>query len=514
MAMTRQLGHSLFLAGLLAVPSAASPQAPGERDDAAGLSSRATATRPGAHVAERAATAPTAIGSARGPSPRGHSRADGTRPDPGISAPSLLVAAPILADPGEPLRHLEGHILVRFAPDVSSAMRQRVTRTLGGRDYVPMAALDFGRVVLHDGEDAREALARFRADPRVTHAELDYLYPLAAPRDPFEGFQWTLDRIRVREAEEINPTGGSGVVVAVIDTGIVPGGFARCTDVQQMDLVQGFNLFTGRNDPIADHYHGTFVATQIAAPINGAAGRGIAPRVAIMPIRACRWFCQGNDCGQAPGCPTEAWANGIVWATDHGADVINLSLGGPQDSQLGREAVQYAHDRDVVIVAASGNGSQRNRLAAVSYPAAYPEVIAVGATDFDGRRADYSNGGPNLDLVAPVGSDPDRVVGQFSGQPVRDAALGGWFEFDPVRRVYGDCGWSWSAGTSFAAPQVAAAAALFKAFGVRDPDDIRVLLQLRARDIGAQAFDTETGFGELDVRTLHDGFAWTFPPEE
>lgn len=513
--MKRLSRPQLLVACILTVASAARAEVPRGQEGSAGQRSGAAATRPRAQTPGSAPSAAAAPTPARGAAAAQPAQAGKTRPAPGTRSSLLPVATPSFADPDEPLRHIEDHILVRFAPDVSTASQQRVTRALGGREYFPMAALDFGRVMLHGGEDTRRALARFRDDPRVEHAELDYLYPIAAPQEPFDGFQWTMDRIRVREAEEINSTGGNGVVVAVIDTGIAPpGAYTQCADLAQARVVRGLNLFTGRNDPIADHYHGTFIATQIAAPINGAAGRGIAPRVSIMPIRACRWFCEGNDCGSGPRCPTSAWANGIVWATDHGADAINLSLGGPQESQVGREAVEYAHDRDVVIVAASGNGSQRGRMAPVDFPAAYPEVIAVGATDFDDRRAAYSNGGPNLDLVAPVGNDLNRVVGRHRDQAVRDAAVGGWFQFDPVGEVYGDCGWTWSLGTSFAAPQVAAAAALFKAFGVRDPEDIRVLLRLRARDVGAQAFDNETGFGVLDVRTLHDGFAWTFPPEE
>lgn len=416
------------------------------------------------------------------------------------------MATPNLYEPEEPLEYIEDHILVQFAPNVTTAVRDRVTHALGGRKYVPLDFLDVGQVVLKEGEDALEAVARFRRDPRVAHAELNYLYRLYAPDEPLERFQWTMDRIRIGEAEEVNQTGGAGAVVAIIDTGVVYG--ERCADLDQVDFVQGRNMFTGGSNAFGDHYHGTFIATQIAAPINGWRGRGIAPRVSIMPIKGCRWFCDSRGCG-GPLCPTDAWAAGIVWATDHGADVINLSLGGPQSTQLGRQAVRYAHDRGVVVVAASGNESSGSRVAPVSYPAAFPEVIAVGATNFNDQRASYSNGGPNLDLVAPAGEHPNRIV-PYRGTNVPDAAIGGWFAYDPIRRQYGSCGWIADIGTSFAAPQVAAAAALFKAFGVHDPEDIRTLLVQSARDIGAQGFDTSTGFGVLDILEANRGSGFSF----
>jgi serine protease len=219
------------------------------------------------------------------------------------------------------------------------------------------------------------------------------------------------------------------------------------------------------DDPTAPRFgHGTFIAAQIAAAANnGLAGAGIAPRVTILPVRVI------ND--QNFGFFSDV-ADGIDFAVAQGARVINLSLGGSQGPDFLRLAVERAHRAGVVIVASTGNeAADPDAPDDVSFPSRYPQVIAVGSTSFADRRASYSNFGPGLDLMAPAGDDAS-----FVDALRRDAALAPSFLFDPEngQATYASF---WATGTSFAAPQVAGAAALLVALGVRDPDAVRAGLR-------------------------------------
>ena len=156
-------------------------------------------------------------------------------------------------------------------------------------------------------------------------------------------------------------------------------------------LLGGYDAYYDDDDPSDNDGHGTFVAGTIAQSTNNGRGvAGMAPGASILPVKVL------SDQGFGD---VRALANGIVYATDQGADVINMSLGSPSSSQTEYRAIQYAYDRDVVLVAASGNEFARS----ISYPAAYPEVIAVGAVRASGTRSPYSNTGSGLEIVAPGG---------------------------------------------------------------------------------------------------------------
>lgn len=491
-------------------------------------------------------------------------------------------------------RYASDHIVVRFGPSVSAAMRRQITWSLGGRDYVPARFGDFGRVLVPAGEDPRQVVRRFRRNSAVATADVDWLAHAAegrtrlargpevaqsaaartrrggvaatsrraeAPRDGVDssvttgtagspaavnslrvgaaqdnpGFldaQWHLDRIRTQQAESLNPTRGAGVVVAVLDTGVRLWNGASCQDNIPRDRgldLDGTRFVRGRDfvdndnqpldegsgdpdDPLAPRFgHGTFVATVIAATVdNGVAGRGVAPAVSVMPLRvlARNGFGNFSDIAEA-----------INFAVANGADVINMSLGAnitPNEwnSTPAAAAVRNAHAAGVVLVAATGNeADEPDPPSDVGFPARDPDVIAVGATRFNDNRASYSNFGPGVDIMAPGGEDPFSVVNEQTG--ARNAVLSPTFQHCPGNR--GPCGGLlticagfFSTGTSFATPQVAAAAAMLKAIGVEDPDTIRTLLQNGARDLGAMGFDTDTGHGLLDLIESHRGFGFSF----
>ena len=183
-------------------------------------------------------------------------------------------------------------------------------------------------------------------------------------------------------------------------------------------------------------------------------------------------------------------AEGIRWAADHGASVINLSLGGSQAGSVLADAVQYAASKDCVLAVAAGN----ENAAQVDYPAGYTQCIAVGATGFDGVRAFYSNRGRNLEVVAPGGNPRQDLNGD--GKP--DGILAQ--TFDP-QKGFDSFGYVFSAGTSEAAPQVAGVAALVRA---ANPSlsalDVRLAIRSTALALGSPTpRNNYYGYGLVDA---------------
>jgi serine protease len=196
---------------------------------------------------------------------------------------------------------------------------------------------------------------------------------------------------------------------------------------------------------------------------NGVGVAGVAPEAAIMPLKVLDASGRGGWGGIAAA---------IRYAADHGANVINMSLGGGMSSKTVQRAIDYAHEKGVLIVAAAGNSSRGK----VDYPARHDHVVAVGAVRFDRTLTFYSSYGTGLDVVAPGGDL--RVDQNEDGMPdgvVQNTLVGG----DPSRFDY----LAWQ-GTSMASPHVAGVGALLYAAGVHDPDTIERMLEQSADDLG------------------------------
>jgi len=298
------------------------------------------------------------------------------------------------------------------------------------------------------------------ASPRAT-AETAHPAALAS-NDELIWSQWGHFSVNATDAWEI--TRGAGVVVAVIDTGV---------DATHEDLVgqvlPGIDFFSGDDDAADESGHGTHVAGTIAAKRNNSVGgTGIAPEASILPVRVC-------GSGPTDGCPNTLIADGIEWAVDHGADVINLSIRGFTGSLREQEAVAYAIAHDVIVVAATGNDG----IDALTYPAAYPGVIGVGALTPGGDTAWFSTTGSHVDVVAPGVEVLSTIAGIYA----------------------------FSEGTSMAAPHVAAVAALLRA---ANPEFTQAQVSDRiintAIDIGDPGHDLSSGGGRLDAyRALTNG---------
>jgi serine protease len=285
------------------------------------------------------------------------------------------------------------------------------------------------------------------------------------PNDPYYHFQWHLDQVRMPQAWLRSR--GAGATVAVLDTGIAhrdEGGFHRAPDLAETPFVRGFDFV--HNDPFPDdeHGHGTHCAGTVAQSTNNGLGvAGVAPQASLMPL-------QVLDRSGAGG--WGAIAAAIRYAADHGADVISMSLGGGLPSWTVQRAIDHAHRKGVLVVAAAGN-SARSR---VEYPARHRHVLSVGAVRYDRDLSFYSNYGDGLDIVAPGGDL--RVDQNGDGMPdgvVQNTIVNG----DPNEFDY----LAWQ-GTSMATPHVAGVAALVYASGVNDPDEVERILTSTAEDLG------------------------------
>jgi serine protease len=259
-------------------------------------------------------------------------------------------------------------------------------------------------------------------------------------------------------------------VVAVIDTGVR----ANHPDLAGQVLNgryflhsdDGTTAFSGPGGTTDGDGHGTHVAGTIGATANNNTGiTGAAPGVKILPVQVL--------CGDDGSGFSSDVANGIKWAADNGADVINLSLGGSGASSAEQSAIQYARNKGVVVVASAGNTGAGG---AWSYPGAFPEVIGVAATLNNNSRASYSTTGSYVDIAAPGGTGSNSANGILS--------------------TWNNGGYATISGTSMASPHVAAAAALVRAaHGFTTHQAVCDQIIRTAQDLGATGPDTSYGHG-------------------
>ncbi|MEU8846964.1 type VII secretion-associated serine protease mycosin [Streptomyces sp. NPDC048564] len=301
---------------------------------------------------------------------------------------------------------------------------------------------------------------------------LAVLPPTAAHADSIRAQQWALDAMHTEEAWQT--TKGKGITVAVLDTGVEDDHPDLAGNVLEGKDMVGFGARRGDR---AWARHGTAMAGIIAGHGHGAGNgdgvMGIAPEAKILPVRV---ILEDGDPARAKARSSRgnALAEGIRWAADHGADVINLSLGDDSKSahpEAGEdEAVQYALKKGSVVVASAGNGGEKGDH--ISYPAAYPGVIAATAVDKFGTRASFST----RRWYATVSAPGVNVV-----------------IADPDHKYYE--GW----GTSAAAAFVSGAVALVKsAHPGLTPAQIKKLLEDTARNAPADGRDDSRGYGFID----------------
>lgn len=400
---------------------------------------------------------------------------------------ALVSRKPAATTRAEATSFRPGGVLVRFKEGASAADVQAVLSRRGLSIEREIPHLGIKSLVVPPGQELAIAEG-MRSDPSIEYAEPDYSASVAIiPSDPCWDNQWAPAKIGAPAAWEIT-TGNKEVIIAVLDTGVkldhpdlaakiwtnpgeVPANGLDDDQNGKVDDVHGwhfYHLCSGADclpfedsDPRDDNGHGTHVAGIAAAETDNEVGMaGMSWGAQLMPVKVLDQYGEG-------------WYSdviaGIVYATDNGADIINLSLGGEASSQSLQEAADYSHAEGVLLIAATGNIG-----GPVFYPAACDHVLSVGATDVDDRRPGFSNHGPEMDVAAPG-------VAIYSTWPW----LGGYW---------------YQSGTSAAAPHVAGLAALI--WSVRPDlanDQVAQVISQTARDLGTPGWDEFYGWGRIDA---------------
>lgn len=408
---------------------------------------------------------------------------------PRVSLPALPLSGPRDSSP-----RIAGDVVVRFRADLPYGQREQLIAGMGCRIQAADRGSDFVLVRARDGR-ADDLLAVLGQRGEVLHAEPSYR--LRAMAESFyDPFQWNLfprgtasgrsvSNYGIQAAAAWDHTRGEGITVAVLDTGVAYEDyeeFYRAPGLANTRFVPGYDFINNDEHPNDDSGHGTHVAGILAGNlVDGGGALGAAPDVDVMPVKVLGANGYGSDF---------AIARGIRWAADNGARVINMSLGGEGAGQVLSEAVRYAAARDCVLVAAAGNENAPE----VGYPAYYSDCVAVGATGFDGIRAPYSNRGRRLLVVAPGGN-----LGQDLNQDGRPDGIVAQ-TFDPGRGYDSFDYFYPHAGTSMAAPQAAAAAALIRAANpALTALEIRLILQDTALHLGSPGRNAYYGYGLVDA---------------
>lgn len=309
-----------------------------------------------------------------------------------------------------------------------------------------------------------QTINELEKNSHFSYVEPVYLYQLfEKPTDEeFYTRQWGAVSIGLEKALEIAKNAGAGVTLAIIDSGV---------DYQHPEfagrVLAGYNALTdeeGYEAAMDDYKHGTHVTGIAAANLNQNKMAGIAPNCNILPIKAIT----------AQGGTDYQLAKGLIWAIEHGADVINLSLGGKGYSRTLQNAIDLAITNDVVVVAAMGNSGKNE----VYYPAGCSGVVAVGASTGQEKIAEFSTRGRHISLVAPG----ENI---YSTIPLE---MGGY---------------TTDSGTSAATPFVSGAIALLLGeFPQLTVSEVKSRLEASAKDIELSGYDESSGFGIIDLVAL------------
>jgi serine protease len=381
--------------------------------------------------------------------------------------------------------------------------------------YAPESAPVTRVVKVRDGSSVPEAIARLRTKPGVLSATPNYIARASfTPDDPgrdqapggWLGLQWNFAGpfgINAPDAWDnlarAGRPGGSGAVVAVLDTGVAysdRGRFKRSPDLRGNRFKRGYDFVDDDPYPNDVNGHGTHVASTIAESIdNGVGVTGLAFGAQIMPVRVLDRNGEGDSA---------AIARGIRFAARRRVHVINLSFEFGTRVRAREipdilDALRFARHKGVLVVGASGNAAASS----VAYPARAHDVLSVGATTEHGCLADYSNQGPTLDVVAPGGGPDAPLDGDVNCRPLdppgRDITQ---MTFTSNVRTFGLPGGY--QGTSMAAPHVSGTAALVIASGVLglrpSPAAVEARLKATAHDLGAPGHDNNYGAGLIDAR--------------
>lgn len=354
----------------------------------------------------------------------------------------------------------QGRYIVVFNTGVNDAAKGALTRQFGGVVEEPIALIGNANVVFLPPQ----AVQGFMQSGKVLRVEEDAVVtasgkPTPTPTPPpAEVLPWGVERVN---ANDVWPDTGTGVKVAIIDTGIDkdhPDLFTNIKGGQNFVSIRG-SIDSSKWDD--DNGHGTHVAGIVAGIDNDIGVIGVAPNASLYAVKVLDKRGSGY---------VSSIINGIGWCIDNGIKVINMSLGTTSDVQSFHDACDLAYASGIVLVAAAGNSGGTD---SVNYPAKYSSVIAVSATDSSNAIASWSSNGAEVELAAP-------------GVSIYSTYMGG--------------GYATLSGTSMASPHVTGTVALVLANNSSlTPDGVRAKLESTASDLGITGLDNYYGYGLVDA---------------
>ncbi len=382
-------------------------------------------------------------------------------------------------------RYAPDQVLVRFKPNVGTQFVNATLAEYDTKEIKRISHLNLYQVRIPDWASVEEMAYSMSQNPDVLYAGPNYIARITVtPNDPFFRYQYALNNTGQAIGAPGSPSGkakadikatagweetkgAADIVIAIIDSGI---DFDH-PDIKNKVVSRGRDFANDDWDAVDDNGHGTYVAGIAAADTNNEEGiAGVAWNCRILPVKVTD--SEGS-----------AWyddlIDGILWAADNGAQVINLSLGGDAADDSLKDALRYAHEKGVVISASAGNDNT-----AVFYPAAYDAYcLAVAATDYDDIRTSYSCFGPEVDVAAPGESVLSLVPTWYWGP-------------DYLPYAYGY-------GTSASAPHVAGLAALLK--GLKPwltASEIMEVIRFSSDDVNSgehSGKDDYIGYGRINM---------------
>jgi subtilisin family serine protease len=445
------------------------------------------------------------------------------------SAPASLVvdAVPQAEIVAAPL----GRVIVRFRDNsavgraTSEAARDGAAQAFAQKHGARRErAMRLPRAFVLQAEAGQETalLNTLSGDPDVEWAEFDELIPLqpcetgncAETNDGFRGYKWDLHNtgsITNSLGVVLGATGAANAdidwlemydalgsafsgsaVIGIVDSGILP---THVDLAGKVIAAQNFATGYPASQTQDRDSHGTHVAGIAAAAGNngtGLMGVGYGANIKLINAKSCDLYLFPGNVVRT-SCPTSSTADAIVWATDQGANVLNLSLGGSVSATSGsaaqQAAFQYALSKGVLPFCASGNDGSTTQ---ITFPARFPECVAVASTNWSDLRASYSNASPKVALSAPGGDGASLPFGNslvLSTIPSNTAN----------NSLDNNNSYGWKAGTSMATPQAAGLAAVLFATGVGNADAVLARMQATSDDLGAPGADAFYGAGRINA---------------
>lgn len=350
---------------------------------------------------------------------------------------------------------VEGQIIVKPRAGVSDETFEQILNRSGGHSKARFDQIN--AYLVEVPPQAEEALVQALShNPNIEYAEKDMLVELSSvtPNDPRYSSQWHLPKMQTPAAWDI--TAGENIIVAILDTGVEAGHPDLVAN-----LVPGWNVVSNNNDTSPIMWHGTSVAGTVAASSYNSTGvASVAFNAKIMPVRV-----TNSTDGYAQW---SAMANGILWAADHGADVVNISYDVSTGGSTLNNAAQYFRGKGGVTVVAAGNANTDGGYSDNPY------MITVSATDSNDNKASFSNYGNQIDVAAPgAGINTTYINGRYAS----------------------------ASGTSFSSPAAAGVVALIMAANpYLTPDEVEAVLEQSADDpIAGTDWSKYFGWGRVNA---------------